>query len=115
MHAKKIDGRLQTAAWGIIIVLYGGLCLVPGNQTSLFVLGIGIVLLGLNLLRYINNIHINGLSTAFGMVSLILGGVAFIRPMLGWKNPLELSFFPILLIVFGLYLLIPTSNHKENV
>lgn len=115
MHTKKVDCHLQTAAWGIIIILYGGLCLVPGNQISLFVLGIGIVLLGLNLLRYINNIHINGLSTAFGMVSLILGGVAFIRPMLGWKNPLELSFFPILLIVFGLYLLIPTSNHKENV
>jgi len=114
MHAKKIDNRLQTAAWGIIIILFGGLSLVPGNQTNLFVLGIGIILLGLNLLRSVNNIPINGFSTALGAASLILGGIASLRPVLGWRTPLELPFFPILLIVFGFFLLIPPSKRKQN-
>ena len=114
MHAKKIDDRLQTAAWGIIIILFGGLSLIPGDQTRLFVLGIGIILLGLNLLRSVNKIPINGFSTALGMVSLILGGIASLRPVLGWKTHLELPFFPILLIVFGFFLLIPPSKRKQN-
>ena len=114
MHTKKVDSHLQTAAWGIIIILFGGLSLVPGDQTRFFVLGIGIILLGLNLLRYVNRIPMNGFSTALGMVSLILGGITSLRPMLGWKTHLELQFFPILLIVFGLYLLIPSSEQKEN-
>jgi hypothetical protein len=45
---------------------------------------------------------------------LVLGGIAFLRPILGWKTHLELPFFPILLIVFGLYLLIPSPKQKEN-
>lgn len=114
MHAKNVDSRFQTVAWGIIIILFGVLSLVPGNQTSFFVLGIGIILLGLNILRSINSIPINGFSTALGIVSLILGGIALLRPILGWKTPLELPFFPILLIVFGLYLLITSPRQKEN-
>lgn len=114
MHTKKVDRRLHTAAWGISIILFGGLSLVPGDQTRFFVLGIGIILLGLNFLRYINHFPINGFSTAIGMVSLILGGIAFLRPMLGWKTHLELQFFPILLIAFGFYLLIPLLKRREN-
>ena len=114
MYAKKVDHRLQMAAWGIIIILLGGLRLVPGDQTSLFVLGIGIILLGLNLLRYVNKIPMNGFSTALGTVSLILGGIASLRSKLGWKNHLELQLFPILLIVYGLNLLIQSPKQKEN-
>jgi hypothetical protein len=114
MRAKNLDSRLQTVAWGIIIILFGGLRLVPGDQTNLFVLGIGITLLGLNLLRYVNQIPVNGFSTALGIVTLILGGVASLRPMLGWKTHLELPLFPILLIVFGLYLLIPSPKQNGN-
>ncbi len=110
----KLDNRLQTAAWGIMIILFGGLSLVPGDQANLFVLGIGIILLGLNLLRYTSNIPINGFSTALGTVSLFLGGIATLRPILGWKAHLELPLFPILLIVFGLYLMIPSLKQKEK-
>jgi hypothetical protein len=110
----KLDNRLQTAAWGIMIILFGGLGLVPGDQTRFFVLGIGVILLGLNFLRYVNQIPMNGFSTLVGAVSLLLGGIATIRPMLGWKSHLELPFFPILLIIFGLYLLLPSSQPKKN-
>ena len=86
MHTKKVDNHLQTAAWGIIIILFGGLSLIPGNQTKLFVLGIGIILLGYNLLRYVNKIPINGFSTAFGTVTLILGGIACPQTSAGMEN-----------------------------
>lgn len=114
MNTKETDRRLQTAAWGIIIILFGGLGLVPGDQTNLFVLGIGVILLGLNLIRYINKIPINGFSTTFGMVALVLGGTASLRSILGWKTHLELSLIPILLIALGFYLLIPPPEQKEN-
>lgn len=110
----KLDNRLQTVAWGIIILLFGGLSLVPGNQARFFVLGMGIILLGLNFLRHINHIPINGFSTIVGAVSLLLGGIASIRPILGWKSHLELPFFSILLVIFGLYLLLPSPAPKKN-
>lgn len=114
MNAKNLDSRLETGAWGIIIILLGGLSLVPGDQTSLFVLGLGIILLGLNLLRYINRIPTNGFSILLGTIALILGGVASLRSILAWQVHFEISLFPILLIAFGLYLLIPSPKKKEH-
>ena len=114
MNTEKLDNHLQTAAWGIILMLLGGLSLLPGDQTSIFILGIGIILLGLNLLRYAKGIPTNSFSIAFGTVAFTLGGIASLRSILGWKFHLELPLFPILLIAFGLYLLIPAPKQQEN-
>jgi hypothetical protein len=114
MHTKKVDSRLQSAAWGLIILLLGGLSLIPGDQTGIFVLGIGIILLGLNLFRYVNQLPTNAFSIVLGVVALGLGGVASLRSVLGWDFHFDLPLFPILLIAFGLYLLIPSQKQKEN-
>jgi hypothetical protein len=114
MTAEKLDNRLQTVTWGIIIILFGGLSLIPGDQANIFVLGIGIVLLGLNLLRFIKRIPVNTFSIVLGMVALSLGGIASLRSILGWKFQVDLPLFPLLLIAFGLYLLLPSSKEKED-
>ncbi len=114
MYDTKLDKRLQTGVWGIILILLGGLSVVPGDQAGIFVLGTGIILLGLNLMRYINKYPVNGFSTTFGAVALMLGGLASLRLILGWEFRYELSFFPILLIAIGLYLLIPPPRQKEG-
>lgn len=114
MYDKKLDHRLQTAVWGMILILLGGLSLVPGDQAGIFVLGVGIILLGLNLVRYINRMPINGFTIILGAVALTLGGLTSLRSLLGWDFRLELPLLPILLIAIGLYLLIPLMQKQTR-
>ena len=69
-------------AWGAIFLLVGVLSLIPGDQNALFVLGTGLILLGLNLARYLSQIPTNGFRFALGSVAAVLGGVALLRPLL---------------------------------
>ena len=48
---KVLNGRLEAIAWGFILILLSILMVIPGNQDNLFLLGIGVTFLGLNLAR----------------------------------------------------------------
>jgi hypothetical protein len=97
----------------MILILLGGLGLFPGDQTGIFVLGTGLILLGINLLRLINGIAISRFSLAFGAVAAILGGWASLRFFLGARGELELPLFPIILIAAGVYVLIPSPEQER--
>jgi hypothetical protein len=57
MNDLKIQTKRYTVvAWGIAFLYLGVLMLIPGNQEILFVMGIGILLLGLNLARFLSKI-----------------------------------------------------------
>jgi hypothetical protein len=55
---KTLDRRYTISALGAVLLLVGVLSLVPGEQDSLAVFGIGVILLGLNLARYLKGIEI---------------------------------------------------------
>lgn len=110
---EALDDHYETIAWGAGFVLVGILNLIPGNQNSIGVLGIGLILLGLNLARYISKIQTSGFSTALGILASGLGLVAVLRPVFNFPR-FELDFFPLLLIVIGLYFLIPGQKREET-
>lgn len=111
---KTLNKRYQTIAWGAILVLLGTLGFIPGEQDDIFVSGIGIVLLGLNLARYLSKIPVSGFSITLGAVALIVGALILLRPVLGWDFHLELPVFSLMMLVIGLYLLIPIPKRVEN-
>ncbi len=106
---KTLDKRYQTIAWGALLILLGSLSLIPGEQNAIFVLGAGIILLGLNLARYISKIPMNGFTITLGVLVSALGSMALLRPALNFPR-FELPLFPLLLIAIGLYLLIPSPK-----
>ena len=110
---KNLDKRYQTIAWGGIFLLFGILALVPGNQEAVFVLGIGIIFLGLNLARYISKIPVIAFSIILGSLAFILGTVALLRPVLNIP-PFDVPAFPLVMIVLGLYMLIPGPKQAEQ-
>jgi hypothetical protein len=62
----SLSERIDAIGWGLLLLMTGGLLLVPGNATILFhiwLVGIGLTLLGANLVRYLK-----GLSRAFNTV-----------------------------------------------
>ena len=113
MDKKIMNQRYEYIAWGVILVLFGGLCLVPGSQTDIFLLGFGVILLGLNLVRYISKIPTNRVTITFGAIAFIFGSYALLRPLLHLPH-FELSLLPIFMIGIGIILLGEATKRPEN-
>ena len=110
---KSLNRRYKAITWGTGFVWIGVLSLIPGNQNSIGLLGIGLILLGLNLARSFNKIPINWFTTVLGILASILSIVMLLLPVLDLPI-FELDLFSLLLIVIGLYFLIPGPKHAKN-
>jgi hypothetical protein len=95
-----LNKRLETIAWGLFLIMLGGFMFVPKNQApdGLWSIGVGLIMLGLNVARYFSQIKMSGFTTVLGVISVI-GGVV---QLFGVKN-LEGAF---LLIILGAYLVV---------
>lgn len=110
---KAINGRYEAIAWGLGLAWIGILGLVPGSQIDIALLSIGLILLGLNLARFLSQIPINGFTSLLGILFSALGLAVLLRPLLNLPR-FEVGFLPLLLIVIGLYFLMPASKRVEN-
>ena len=110
---KTLNKRYEAVAWGAMFILLGGLSLIPGEQNDVFVLGIGVILLGLNLARYLSKIPMNGVTIALGIMAFLLGMVALLRPVLNLPR-FELPLFPVLLIAIGVVILGQAAKRMAN-
>ena len=102
-----LNQRYEAIAWGGIFILLGILMFIPGDQNNVFVLGIGIILLGLNLARSLTQIAVNRFTVIIGAMALVLGGLSLLWPMMGNGTLFEVDIFPFIILAIGLYLLIP--------
>ena len=109
---KTINQRYETVAWGAVFIVFGGFSLIPGDQTGVAMLGIGTIFLGLNLARHLSQIAVSPFSILVGLLALVIAILAFLRPLLGFQ--LELQLFPLILIVLGLYLLLPGPKQMKT-
>lgn len=111
---KVLNGRLEAIAWGMILILLSILMIIPGDQSNLFLLGTGVVFLGLNLARSAMGIPLNWFSITLGGLALVLGGLGVLWPVLGIRAHVKVDIFPIILLAVGLYLLIPAPRKEVS-
>jgi MFS superfamily sulfate permease-like transporter len=101
-NAEKalLNKRLETIFWGLFLIMLGGWSLIPSETIprGVWPIGVGLLMLGLNLARYFTRIRMSGFTTVLGILSIV-GGVA---ELLGIKA-LEGAF---LLIILGAYLML---------
>ncbi len=101
-----LNRRYEAIAWGALFILIGADLFVPGLLLpyGIATLGIGIILLGLNLARRLSGIPVNGFSVALGLLSLAEGAVSLLRALLG----IHINFpaFSIFLIGIGAYIVV---------
>lgn len=112
MDKKIVNQRYENIAWGLIFVLFGSLNLIPGNQTDVFLLGFGLILLGLNLARYMSRLPTNRVTITFGSIAFILGVYTLLRPLLNLPY-FELSLLPIFMIGMGIIFLGYAAKRTE--
>lgn len=103
-----LNKRLETIFWGLFLIMLGGWSLIPDETIpkGAWSIGVGLLFLGLNAVRYLNGIRMSGFTTVLGILSVV-GGIG---DMLGWAD-LDGA---ILLIVLGAYLILkPWFEEKK--
>ena len=102
-NSKTLNRNFEAMAWGAIFIWWGITELVVGLPHGIGAIGIGLILLGLNLARSLNGIPTSGFSTTVGVLALILGVLELASSILHLS--FELPIFSILLIVLGVVVL----------
>ncbi len=92
---KSLDQRLDAIGWGLFLIMIGGLWLAPEGTVpeGAWLIGTGVIILGMMCIRYLNGIKVNGFWLVVGLIALGFG----ISDVFG----LDVPVFPILLIIIG--------------
>jgi hypothetical protein len=107
-HEKRaLNKRLENAAWGLFLIMLGCIWLVPEEQIpqDAWLLGAGVILLGLNGIRFLKGIRPSGFTIFLGALGVLLG----IGGLLGVDIPVV----PILIILLGLSLVVGPLMKKR--
>jgi membrane-bound ClpP family serine protease len=97
---QTIQRDYDGIAWGAFFVWWGITELFPGLPNGAGAVGIGLILVSLNLARARSQMPTSGFTTTLGVLALVLGGLELAQPVLGFA--IDLPVFAILLIVLGL-------------
>jgi len=104
-----LNKRFESVAWGLLLIMLGGFALVPDNTIpkGVWSIGIGVIMLGLNIARYLYKIKMSGFTTILGILSLI-GGIAELVGLTSLDGAL-------LLIILGAYLILKPWFDKQKI
>ena len=104
-----LNKRLETIGWGCFLIMLGGFAFVPRTVVAkgFWSVGVGVIMLGLNVARYFFEIKLSGFTTVLGVISLLSG----VLQLLG-LHTLEGA---ILLIILGAYLVLKPWFEKGQV
>lgn len=100
---RTTNKKLETVAWGAFFIWWGVTALLTFLPAGINTIGIGLILVGLNVARYYLQIPTSGFTMVLGVIALVLGGFEFIKTV--FALPFQVDVFPILLIVLGVVLL----------
>ncbi len=100
-EARVLNKRLDTIAWALFLIMIGCLGLVPSDQVpqGTWLVGVGVIWLALNAMRYLNHIKMSSGTIILGILAILAG----LGNMLGIE---DMPLLPILLILLGAHLLL---------
>jgi hypothetical protein len=107
-NTKILKRSLHRVGWGLLAILWGATILFDFIPFGAGLIGTGLILLGVNIVLSINQLHPKNDNTILGILTLAWGGLELARPLLRQLFPssdLDWVIFAILLIGLGLILL----------
>jgi hypothetical protein len=111
-NTSKSNLDFGTIAWGAFFILWGITEMIKSLPNGTGAVGIGVNLVGLNLVRYWKGQPTRGFTTTFGILALLLGGLELADPYLHLS--FELPIFAILLLALGLIVLGSALKGNKN-
>jgi hypothetical protein len=101
---RVLNRRYETIAWGAFFIWWGVTTLFNFLPEGVGTVGIGLILLALNAVRYANKIPLSAFTITIGVLALVLGGLEVLRSIL--RLSFEMPTLPLLLIVLGVIVLV---------
>ncbi len=108
-NMQILTRTIERMGWGLLAILWGATVLFEFIPFSAGLIGTGLILLGANAIRRLNQLPARGGNTVLGILSLAWGGLEFGRPWLHQFFPaadLDWVIFAILLIGWGMLSLV---------
>jgi predicted permease len=104
----NLNKRLEDIGWGLFLFMIGVLLLLPSELVSqgAWLIGAGLIMLGLNAIRYLNHISISWVTVTLGFVAMLVGLASFFG--------LRLPLFAILLAAAGAGIIIKSLFGTRN-
>lgn len=95
---KDLNKRLETVGWGLFLIMLGGFALVKGVPEGTWLIGAGLIMLGLNAVRLLLGIRASWFTLILGTIALLAG----LSSVLGVDIPVG----PLLIILIGLAIIV---------
>lgn len=111
-NIQTIDYSLDTIAWGAFFIWWGINELFVTLPEGIGIFGLGVILLGLNLVRFLKGIPTRTFTIILGILAFLWGGLELVGAIL--NLPFELPIFAILLFVLGLSLIADQFTGSKN-
>jgi hypothetical protein len=108
-----LNRNFEAIAWGALFIWWGITALVPSLPDGTTAIGIGLILIVVNVARRLSNVPISSFSITIGILALIWGILELAGVLL--SLPFELPVFAILLIVLGVIVLWPELMRTRNI
>lgn len=105
---RELDHEISRIGWALLFIMTGGLLLLPDVPREMWLIGIGVILVGAQLVRYVNHIPVWTFSLVLGAAALLLGVAAFAGVVTSFE------WLPILLILIGLSIVLPSRLGGER-
>jgi hypothetical protein len=111
-NARSIKHNFEAIAWGALFIWWGITVMLPSLPEGSGALGIGLILIGVNIARSLSGEPVSRFSITLGILALVWGGLELIGVLM--SLPFELPIFAILLIVLGVIVLEPEIAGKRG-
>jgi len=95
---QDLNKRLETVGWGLFLIMLGGFALVKGVPEGTWLIGAGLIMLGLNAARLVLGIRVSWFTLILGTIALLSG----LSSVLGVDIPVG----PLLIILIGLAIIV---------
>lgn len=95
---QDLNKRLETVGWGLFLIMLGGFALVKGVPEGTWLIGAGLIMLGLNATRLLLGIRVSWFTLILGTIALLSG----LSSVLGVDIPVG----PLLIILIGLAIIV---------
>jgi hypothetical protein len=104
---NALDKRLEAIGWALFLIMIGGLWLAPEGfvPEGTWLIGTGVIIVGLMILRYLYGIKVNAFWLVLGIVALAFG----ISSVFGLNIPV----LPILIIIIGINIILKPFLQKK--
>jgi len=111
-NTQTLKRNYDAIAWGFIFIWWGITELFTSWPDGTGAIGIGLILIGVNVVRSLNGLPISRFSTALGILALVWGILELMGVFL--SLPFEIPVFAIMLIVLGVIILAPELTKNRN-